>query len=306
MRMKIGVIGVGRVGSTIAYTILQNENIKLDKIILNDIVKRVDGIRLDLCHAFPEKKTKIIVGSYEELSICDILIITAGVPRTKDIKTRMDLLPKNLNVFKGIFRELKLKKDAILIIITNPSDVLTYVAYKLSGLDENRVIGFGGQLDTARLKFLLSNELNVDSEEIETYVIGQHGKGMIPVFSQTKINKKPVEEFSIDKKYIIEELRTASEKIIQLVGGTEYGPGQHVSKLVQAISNDEECVLCVSTFLRNKYDVSDVCMTVPCIIGRKGVKKTIELALNKYETMEFISLSKDLKKVLKKLKQNKL
>ncbi|MEM5797669.1 MAG: L-lactate dehydrogenase [Candidatus Aenigmatarchaeota archaeon] len=287
--MKIGIIGLGNVGSGIAFSILHNENIKFDRLILNDIVDKVYGIRLDLCHAFPEIGNKIIVGGYDELNNCDVVIITAGIAMITGSEQfdRMDLLKENSEIFKKIFEKFKPKKDAILIIVSNPSDVMAYIAWKLSGLNSSQVIGFGNQVDTARFRFILGEKLGIDAGKIEAYVIGEHGNGMIPVFSQTNVGKDLEQSM---KDEITSQLVNAAAEIIRLSGYTQYGPGQNVSRLVEAIVNDKKEILCVSTLLNGQYGVENLYMGTPCVIGRNGVEKIIELNLDENERKQFSSL----------------
>lgn len=296
--MKIGIIGLGNVGSGIAFSILHNENIKFDRLILNDIVDKVYGIRLDLCHAFPEIGNKIIVGGYDELNNCDVVIITAGIAMITGSEQfdRMDLLKENSEIFKKIFEKFKPKKDAILIIVSNPSDVMAYIAWKLSGLNSSQVIGFGNQVDTARFRFILGEKLGIDAGKIEAYVIGEHGNGMIPVFSQTNVGKDLEQSM---KDEITSQLVNAAAEIIRLAGYTQYGPGQNVSKLVEAIVNDKKEILCVSTLLNGQYGVENLYMGTPCVIGRNGVEKIIELNLDENERKQFSSLVEKMRKVQK-------
>ncbi len=299
--MKIGVIGLGNVGSAIAYSILQNMNVRFDELVLNDIAERVHGIRLDFCHAFPDRSHKIIVGGYEKLNECDIVIITASMSMLHGINdfNRMDLLNKNREIFHKIFNGFKPKKDAILIIVSNPSDIMAYIAMKLSGVDPKRVIGFGGQLDNARFRFVLSNELKVEPTDIESYVIGEHGNRMIPVFSQVRI-KGQVLTTNVNKEKIQTGVRDAVKEIIKLTGATQYGPGQNVSELVQCVLNDEKKVLCVSALLNSEYGANGVYMSVPCVIGRNGVERIVELDLDEDERNQFsnvIGLMKEFQKL---------
>ncbi|MBU5537671.1 MAG: L-lactate dehydrogenase [Candidatus Aenigmatarchaeota archaeon] len=296
--MKIGIIGLGNVGSGIAFSILHNENIKFDRLILNDIVDKVYGIRLDLCHAFPEIGNKIIVGGYDELNNCDVVIITAGIAMITGSEQfdRMDLLKENSEIFKKIFEKFKPKKDAILIIVSNPSDVMAYIAWKLSGLNSSQVIGFGNQVDTARFRFILGEKLGIDAGKIEAYVIGEHGNGMIPVFSQTNVGKDLEQSM---KDEITSQLVNAAAEIIRLAGYTQYGPGQNVSKLVEAIVNDKKEILCVSTLLNGQYGVENLYMGTPCVIGRNGVEKIIELNLDENERKQFSSLVEKMRKFQK-------
>ncbi|MBI2005317.1 MAG: hypothetical protein HYS80_00970 [Candidatus Aenigmarchaeota archaeon] len=296
--MKIGIIGLGNVGSGIAFSILYNNSIKLDKLILSDIVEKVRGVRLDLCHAFPEMGNKIIVGDYSELNDCDIVIITAGIATITGSKDfdRMDLLEKNRGIFKNIFSKFTLRRDAILIIVSNPSDVMAYTAWKLSGLDANQVIGFGNQLDTARFRFFLGEKLGIDADKINAYVIGEHGNDMIPVFSQTNFGN---ELDGTAKGEIANRLVNAASEVIKLVGYTQYGPGRNVSELIETIVNDRKETLCISTLLDGQYGIKGLYIGTPCVIGRNGVEKIIELSLNEDERRQLSSLVEKMKGIQK-------
>jgi len=300
IEMKIGVIGTGNVGASIAYSILQNKNIEFDKFVLNDIIEKVHGIRLDFCHAFPDRSDKIIVGDYNELNDCDVVVITAGITMIRGSKgmVRMELLEKNKKIFESIFQKLKPKSDAVIIVVTNPSDAMAHVALRLSRLKPNQVIGFGNQLDTARYRFALSQILNVSPTSIEGYVIGQHGEEMIPVFSQTKVDEKQLDG-SVDKIAIKNKVKDAARDVIKLTGCTQYGPGQAVSELVEAVVKDQKRTLPVSTLLNGEHDVQGMYMGVPCVIGKNGVEKIIELELDEDEKTQFLSLAEKSKQIQK-------
>ncbi|MBI2084387.1 MAG: hypothetical protein HYT70_02135 [Candidatus Aenigmarchaeota archaeon] len=296
--MKIGIIGLGNVGGGIAYSILHNENIKLDMLLLNDIVDKVYGVRLDLCHAFPEMGNKIVVGGYEQLNNCDIVIITAGITMFSGSNQfdRMDLLSKNAEILKNIFEKFTPKKDAILVIVSNPSDVMAYVAWNLSGLNSKQVIGFGNQLDTARFRFLLGEKLGINAGEIETYVIGEHGSGMIPVFSHTSVGRD-LDQSARDE--IKTRLVNAAIEVIKLASYTQYGPGQNVSKLVEAIANDKKETLCVSTLFDGEYGVRGLYVGSPCVIGRGGVERIVELNIDENERKQLNAVVEKMREVQK-------
>jgi malate/lactate dehydrogenase len=300
MGVKISIIGAGRVGGMIAYLLTPNK--KIDEIVLIDVIQpRVEGTILDVSHAYPEYSSKLKAGNYEDTADSKIIIITAGLPRAPETETRMSLLDANKPIMKDIIQSIKVSKDCVVIILTNPVEPLVYLAYKLlqDKLDSKNIIGFSNMLDSARLECILSEATGEDPEKIEGLVIGEHGENMIPVFSACKIDGGPLP--NLNRESIKNKLKISSKRVVECLGGTQFGPSRHVERLVGAILNDTGEVFPVSFFIESNdaYNISDVCMSLPAAIGSAGVKYIKKINLNKDEMNSLLKLSEELKKIQK-------
>jgi len=291
--MKVGIVGVGRLGAQFVFNLITNP--RIDEIQITDAIKgRVVGTILDVSHAYPQFAEKLReVGEVD----ADIIIITAGFPRTTE-KTRMELYKKNRKVMEDVLKRLETKEETIIILLTNPVEPLAYFLYKNSGLDWRRVIGFSNILDTARLKYAISKEIGVDANKIKTFVIGEHGERMIPLFSQTIVDGKKLEEFDIDKEEIEKEVKDGARKIIETMGGTQFGPAAHLTNLVDAIINDTGEIFPLSFYLEEEcYGLEDVCISLPVKVGSEGIKEVVEVELNEDERKRLLELAKILKEM---------
>jgi len=306
---KISIIGgAGAVGATTAYSIiiagLANE------LVLVDINKdKTEGEVLDLCHgaAFIEP-VKVKAGDYEDTKDSDIIIITAGVSQRPGGETRLQLTERNIEIFQTIIPEVtKYSPNSILLIISNPVDILSYVAYVLSGFPKERVIGSGTVLDTSRLKYELSKSFNVDPRDVTTYILGEHGDTSFPAWSLTNIKGIKIEEYAnlnnveYNEKFkrdIHERVKNAAYEIINKKGATFYAIGLSVTKIVEAILRDKKCILPVSTLVNDYYDADDIYLGVPCIIGRNGVEKVLKVKLDEEEIDNFNKSAEVLKTTL--------
>ena len=306
---KISIIGgAGAVGATTAYSIiiagLANE------LVLVDINKdKTEGEVLDLCHgaAFIEP-VKVKAGDYEDTKDSDIIIITAGVSQRPGGETRLQLTERNIEIFQTIIPEVtKYSPNSILLIISNPVDILSYVAYVLSGFPKERVIGSGTVLDTSRLKYELSKSFNVDPRDVTTYILGEHGDTSFPAWSLTNIKGIKIEEYAnlnnveYNEKFkrdIHERVKNAAYEIINKKGATYYAIGLSATKIVEAILRDKKCILPVSTLVNDYYDADDIYLGVPCIIGRNGVEKVLKVKLDEEEIDNFNKSAEVLKTTL--------
>jgi len=298
MGVKVSIIGVGRVGGMLAYLLVSHK--KIDEIVLIDKIQpRVDGTILDVSHAYPEYSSKLKAGNYEDVKNSKVIIITAGLPRAPGTGTRMDLLDANKAILKEIIESVGVSRDTIVLILTNPVEPLVYFAYKLLAdkLGKNQVIGFSNILDSARLKFILSKITNADPNKVEGLVLGEHGENMILAFSNCKINGRPLPD--LDFESISKELKNSSKKILECLGGTQFGPGKHAADLVNVILNNTGEVFPVSFYIESddNYKLSDVCISVPAAIGSDGVKYIKKINLNKEEESSFLKLAGQLKKI---------
>jgi L-lactate dehydrogenase len=304
---KISIIGAGFVGSTTAYA-LMNGGLASEIVIVDLNKAKAEGEAMDLSHGSSfVKPVKITAGDYEDTKDSDIVIITAGAA-SKPGETRLDLINRNLTIFKAIIPEIvKYSPESILLVVSNPVDVLSYITYKLSGFQKERVIGSGTVLDTSRLKYLLGEHFNVDDRNIHTYIMGEHGDSEIVTWSLTSIAGMGVEDYCKSNcnkcdgnfKYKIhEDVKNAAYNIIERKGATYYAVGLAVRRIVEAILRDENSILTVSTLMEGAYGIEDVYIGAPSIVGASGVKKVLEVPLSENEAKALKDSAVTLKKVL--------
>jgi len=308
---KVVIIGDGMVGSSIAYTFLLKSNIQ-DIVIIDVNKDKAEGDALDMNHAMSLLSPKDIkAGSYSDIEDAHIIVITAGAAQ-KPGETRLQLCDKNKAIFDSIFAMMKphLNPESIVLIVTNPVDILTYYAYTKLGLPANQVIGSGTVLDTARLKFLLSQDTKIDPRNIHTYVIGEHGDSEVMAYSVTFIAGVPIFDFCNvcgrckNQQHLIrleemgKEVVTSAYKIIEKKGSTYYGIASAVARIVDAIVNDTESVLTVSSYVKEALDgqIKDVYLSVPSIVNQHGAIKTLWPAYNEIEAEKLINSAQTLKK----------
>lgn len=307
---KVGIIGCGFVGSSIAFTLVQSQ-IFSEMVLIDNNTNKAEGEAMDLSHGLAYKGTmNIYAGKYEDLKDASIIIITAGVSQ-KPGETRLDLIKKNASIMRSIISEInKVKVEGILLIVSNPVDVLTHVALKESGLPKNRVIGSGTVLDTARLKYLISQHLNVDTRNVHGLIMGEHGDSEFPAWSITNISGVPLNEFCEIRgfknheegmKKIYEEVRDAAYKIIEKKGATYYGIAIAVDYICRAIVNNSHTMLTISTELDGEYGLSGLSLSVPTLVGSSGVEKVLEINLSNIEKEKLHESGVQLKKIIETL-----
>ncbi len=294
---KVAVIGAtGRVGSTTAARLAMLDCVgEVALIARKRSVERLKGLRRDILDslAAAQKDAEITIGHrFEDYADADLIVMAAGVPR-KPGQTRLDLTKDNAGIVRkyleGIGEE---NPDAIILMVTNPVDVLTYVALRVSGLDRHRVLGLGTHLDSMRFKVIIAEHFNVHMSEVHTRIIGEHGDTMVPVISSTSIGGIPItrmpgwEDFDVDKA--VEEVKTAGQRIIETWGGSQFGPAQAIANLVRTILQDERRVLTVSAYLDGEIaGVRDVCIGVPARLGREGILEIVPIKLDEREIEAF-------------------
>lgn len=305
---KISVIGAGFVGSSTVFA-LMNGGLASEIVIVDVNKDKAEGEAMDLSHgAAFVKPVDVRAGEYADTKDSDIVIITAGAAQ-KPGETRLDLINKNYNIFKSIIPEVvKYNPNSILLVVSNPVDVLTYITYKLSGFPKERIIGSGTVLDTSRFRYMLSKHFGIDVRNIHTYIMGEHGDSEIATWSLTNIAGMDVNEYcrvSCKKcdgslKYkIYEDVKNAAYEIIKRKGATYYAVALAVKRIVEAILRDENSILTVSTLLQGQYGINDVYMGVPSIVGIDGVKQIIEVPLSEEEEKKLKNSVKTLKDSLK-------
>ncbi|MEW8956396.1 L-lactate dehydrogenase [Clostridium sp.] len=289
---KVSIIGAGFVGSTTAYALML-EGLVSDLIIVDINRDKAEAEAMDLSHgAAFVKATDVKAGDYEDTKNSDIIIITAGVG-PKPGETRLDIVKKNYNIFKTIVPEVvKYSPNAILLVVSNPVDVLTYITYKLSGLPSNRVIGSGTVLDTSRFKYSLSDKFSVDARNIHTYIIGEHGDSEMAAWSLTSIAGMGAEEFCLAqggicdeefKKATLDEVKNAAYEIINRKGYTNYAVALAVRRIVEAIIRDEKSILTISSLFQGQYGIEGMYLGIPTVVGIEGAEKVLNVPLNEEE-----------------------
>lgn len=295
MSSKITIIGAGSVGSTIAYT-LSNEDIASEIVLIDINKKKVEGEVMDIaqgtCFRDP---VSIIAGEYEDAKDSDIVIITSGIAR-KPGQTRIELTQTNVNILKSITPEIvKAAPNAIYIIVSNPVDIMTYVFTKISGLPENQILGSGTMLDSARLRCGLSEHLNIAQKNIHAYVFGEHGDtSFIPwtgayisglstdeYYEEMKAHGKDVKP--LDKEAMLEYVQKSGGKVIAKKGATFYAVSATVCQLVGLILAASDSLATVSSMLHGEYGIEDVCLSTLTLVGPNGTQGKVQMRMNKEE-----------------------
>lgn len=285
---KISIIGAGNVGSATAFALAMDGT--ADEIVLFDCnVRKAEGEIMDIEHAssFMPHTEFNATERYEDISDSDIVIITAGARQEKG-ETRLDLLEKNVTILHSIIVEVvKEAPNAILIIVSNPVDVLTYFAQKFSGFPRERVIGTGTVLDTARFKSFIAKKFHVNAHNVHALILGEHGDSSFPVISNAHIESIPLKQFPGYSKKIIEQLHkkvvNAAYEVIARKGATNLAIGMCVLTIVRAILKDSHEILPVSSVLKGEYGLRNVAISTPSILGRTGIQKELELPLSASE-----------------------
>lgn len=286
--MSISIIGAGQVGATLALLILDR---KLGNVILVDCVEGLaKGKALDMMQAgalLGFQNSIIGTDDYSEIKESEIVVITAGLPR-KPGMSRLDLLKKNSEIVTSVVKEITtFAPESIILVVTNPLDVMTYLAYKKSNFKPSRVLGQAGVLDTARMKYLIAQECKVSTQEISTMVLGGHGDSMVPIISQTTVSGKPlVEALSREAiQRVIEKTRSGGAEIVSLLGtgSAYYAPATATLTMLEAMGKDTNALLPASAYLDGEYGLKDIYVGVPVRLCEEGVKEVVEISLTDKE-----------------------
>ncbi|PLR69848.1 MULTISPECIES: L-lactate dehydrogenase [Bacillaceae] len=297
---KVVLIGTGSVGSSYAYA-LMNQGI-CDELVLVDLnEEKAKGDVMDLDHGivYAPSAMKIKFGSYEDCMDAALVVICAGAAQ-KPGETRLDLVGKNVNIFESIVGRIMASGfNGIFLVATNPVDILTYATWKFSGLQKERIIGSGTILDTARFRFLLSEEFDTAPTSVHAYIIGEHGDSQLPVWSTANISGTPIAPKLTEerKEEISVKVRDAAYKIIESKGATYYGIAMGLARITRAILKNENVILPVGAFLKGEYGHENVYVGVPSVITRTGVKNIVEISLNESEKEKFSHSVKTLKDI---------
>lgn len=307
---KAAVIGCGFVGASIAFSLMQRG--LYSELVLIDVNReKAQGEAMDLSHGLPYTASmRIYAGGYDDVADCSMVILTAGANQ-KPGETRLDLIGKNVAILKSIIPELTRRNfGGILLVVSNPVDVLTYAAWKLSGLPAHRVIGSGTVLDTARLKYLLGQHLGVDSRNVHAAIIGEHGDSELAVWSSANISSIDLDQFCRLRNYfdnqqildrIYHEVRDSAYEIIQRKGATYYGIAMAVARIAECIVKNEHAMLPISVLLEGQYGLEGLCLSIPSIVGYDGVETVLEIPLAASEQQALLASAKQIKEVIRKI-----
>lgn len=307
---KAAMIGCGFVGSAQAFALMQS-GLFSELVLIDANHDKAEGEAMDIAHGLPfAGQMKIYAGDYDDIVDAAVIIVTAGAAQ-KPGETRLDLVNKNVNIFKSIIPEIaKRNYKGILLIVANPVDILTYTAVKLSGLPENRVIGSGTVLDTARLKYALGEHLEVDSRSVHSFIIGEHGDSEIVAWSSTNVSGIPVNDFCELRGHfnheeamhrIADDVKNSAYDIIEKKGATYYGIAMSVKRICECIMRDEKSILPISSMLHGEYGISDICLSMPTVVGREGVETRVPIQLNEQEESALSASAEQLSKVAAQL-----
>ena len=305
---KAVMIGCGFVGSAAVFSLMESG--LFTEIVLIDVDHtKAEGEAMDISHGIPfGKPMKIYAGTYDDIIGAEIIIITAGANQ-KPGETRLDLVHKNVAIYKSIIPEIsKRNYPGILLIVSNPVDILTYVAQKLSGLPENHVIGSGTVLDTARLKYQTGELLGVDSRSVHAFIIGEHGDSEIAAWSSANISGIPIDDFcemrghyyhdeEMDK--ISEKVKNSAYEIIKRKQATYYGIAVSIRRICEVILRDEKSILPISSMMHGEYGIEDISLSFPAILGKDGLETKVPISLDNEEIEALINSANLLKDIMK-------
>ena len=310
-KRKVVLVGTGFVGMSMAYTFLSTGGI--DELVLIDVNhEKAEGEAMDLQHGLPYAQGKLTVkaGDYSECKDASIVVITAGVTM-KEGETRLDIAAKDAKIVKSVTESIMASGfDGIIVVASNPVDSMAYVAQKVSGLPKERVIGSGTILDTARLRFLMSEYLKVSSSNIHAYIMGEHGDSSFVPWTNAYVGFKSLLEVMDEKGKDMDDLldiytqvQQAGYEIIKRKRSTYYGIGLSLNRLVRAILDDENVILTVSVFQEGQYGQEGLYIGVPAVVNRQGVREVVEIELNEVDQAKFDASCKTLKDINKEIEQ---
>lgn len=304
---KAAVIGCGYVGASIAFRFLQQG--LFSQLVLVDVNReKAQGEAMDLSDGLPYAEAMdISAGGYDDVADCALIVITAGANQ-KPGETRLDLMGRNIAILKGVIGEITARDfQGVLLVVSNPVDVLTYAAWKLSGYPKNRVLGSGTVLDTARLKQLLGEKLGVDSRNVHAFIVGEHGDSELAVWSGANVSGVDLDQFCHlrgdplgreEMERLYRGVRDSAYEIIRRKGATYYGIAMAVGRIAQCILRDEQAVLPVSAVLEGQYGLRGLCLSVPAIVGRRGLEEVLEIPLSPGEREALTASARQLQQAI--------
>jgi malate dehydrogenase len=298
--IKVTVVGVGNLGSCIAYEIACRG--LADRIVLVDVCHELaEGNAADIAQAMAfRNNTEVIAGNCEDARGSKVIVVTAGKPRTPDMESRMSLLEANRKIIMSVASDLKkLGGTPVIVTLTNPVDLMNYVMWRSIGMDRRRVLGSAGMLDSARFRTVLSIKYEMPSLDVDAYVIGEHGDNQVPVFSQVMVKKQKKSFTATERVEIMNRLKESALQVISKKGATIYAPASNTANIVEAMIRDEKKAAVCSFVLKGEYGLRDVSLGVPVVLGRDGVEKVLEWDLDEHEKTSFYKGAEQLKDTLK-------
>lgn len=303
---KVAVIGCGFVGSATAFALMES-GLFSEMVLIDADKNRAEGEAMDISHGLPfARPMKIYAGEYDDIVDAAIIIVTAGANQKPD-ETRLDLVHKNVSIYKSIIPEIASRGcEGILLIVSNPVDILTYVAWKLSGFPRNRVLGSGTVLDTARLKYNLGEHLGVDSRSVHAFIIGEHGDSELAVWSSATVSGVPIHKFCEMRGHynhdeaaerIHETVKNSAYEIIEKKRATYFGVAMAVRRICECLVRDEKSILPVSNLMQGEFGISDIALSVPAVVGEDGVENIVPVSLNEEELEKLQASAATLKEI---------
>lgn len=304
---KAAIIGCGFVGSASAFALMQS-GLFSELVLIDAVREKAEGEALDISHGQPfARPIDIYAGDYADIADAAVVIVTAGANQ-KPGETRLDLVKKNVAIMKSIMDEIRpLNYQGVMLVVANPVDILTQVAIRYSGMPEHRVLGSGTVLDTARLKYLLGEQLEIDSRSVHAYIIGEHGDSEIPAWSCASVSVVPILDVFKMRGYrqpqdlmdsIAESVKNSAYEIIEKKHASYYGVAMAVKRICEAIARDEKSILPVSTMLHGRFGIDDVVLSVPAVVGRNGVEAQVPIRLSEEEQDALRASAKTLKAIV--------
>ena len=307
---KAAVIGCGFVGATTAFS-LMHQGLFTELVLIDTNCKKAQGEAMDLSHGRPYVDTaRIYAGTYDDIVDCSLIIITAGANQ-KPSETRLDLVHKNVSILKSIIPEITRRGcEGLLLIVSNPVDILTYAAYRISGFPSSRVFGSGTVLDSARFRYLLSEHLSVDTESIHAFIIGEHGDSELAVWSGTNVAGIPIHDFCEFRGHyrhtdameaIYSQVKNSAYDIIDRKGATYYGIAMAIGHITESIIRNTNSILPVSSLLTGQYGLKDLYLSIPTIVNRNGAQQPLEIPLSGQEHLALQKSARTLKEIIQSL-----
>lgn len=292
---KVAMVGCGSAGAASCFALMQS-GLFSEMVLIDSDQEKAEGEAMDLAQGLTfARPMKIYAGAYEDLKDAAIVIVTASAPIRKG-DTRLELVKKNVEIFENVIPEIaKRNEEGIMLIVANPVDILTYAALKLSGWAENRILGLGTVLDSARMRYLLGEKLSVDARNIHAYMTGEQGRGEVPIWSSASVSGVPIREFCEMRGYpdpsdyfkeVSREVRTSNDMITRKKKAAYYGIAMAVKRICEAIVRDEKSVLPVSSLMYGAFDIDGLALSMPAIVGRSGVECLVPLEMSEDELDE--------------------
>ena len=292
---KVAMVGCGSAGAASCFALMQS-GLFTEMVLIDAYPEKAEGEAMDIAQGLTfSRPMKIYAGSYDDLADAAVIIVTAAASQRRG-DTRLDLVNKNVDIFKKVIPEIASRNEqGIMLVVANPVDILTYAALKISGWAENRIMGIGTVLDTARLRYLLSEKLNVDARNIHAYMVGEQGRGETTIWSSATVSGIPIREFCEMRGYpdpsdyfkqVAGEVRTSNDMITRKKKAAYYGIAMGVRRVCEAIIRDEKSVLPVSSLMYGAFDIDGLALSMPAIVGKDGVECLVPLEMSEDELDE--------------------